>query len=483
MVQGDKEVTRKVNTRILLILLIGLSAFTLIIVITMLEAGKSDKSNTGNHHEQAPETYSEVTDLTHEDYDTDMIAVVSGIDHDNGRITLLCTDTQEILELTYGGSSDIRDKFDQVVSMKQIPVGQLVDVGYIADTKRLIKLCVSSASWEYIGVNSLEIDTDNKEMRIAQKRYRYAGQVIVLDNGEHKDVKELAAQDELTIRGIDETIWSITVTRGHGTVRLKDADDFIGGYVTVGYEAMQQVEQDTVLTVREGSFNLTVENGEYSGTKNITVVRNEETIVHLSDLGPAPVRHGRVAFQILPFGADMFIDGVLTFYGDPVELEYGQHSIRVALGGYVTYEGSLTVDSAGKKISINLPEEKSNEEAVARETEDDSQDSVSGEETDSPDSDGYSRWVYPIVAGSISEAEDEFLVDEAHSIFIQNPIDASVYLNGDFVGISPGSFQKLIGSFVLTFIKDGYETMSYTIEVSDDGLDTYISLPDLIPYE
>ncbi len=68
-----------------------------------------------------------------------------------------------------------------------------------------------------------------------------------------------------------------------------------------------------------------------------------------------------------------------------------------------------------------------------------------------------------------------------HLIYIQNPSGVSVYLNGEFKGISPVSFQKVIGSHVLTFIKQGYKTKSYTINIADDGLDTYISLPDLQP--
>jgi hypothetical protein len=38
----------------------------------------------------------------------------------------------------------------------------------------------------------------------------------------------------------------------------------------------------------------------------------------------------------------------------------------------------------------------------------------------------------------------------------------------------------VIGSQVLTFIREGYETKSYTIDVLDDGLDMYLSLPDLV---
>jgi hypothetical protein len=39
--------------------------------------------------------------------------------------------------------------------------------------------------------------------------------------------------------------------------------------------------------------------------------------------------------------------------------------------------------------------------------------------------------------------------------------------------------KKVIGNHVITFIMEGYTTMSYTIDVSDDGLDAYFTFPDL----
>ena len=63
-------------------------------------------------------------------------------------------------------------------------------------------------------------------------------------------MEDLAIQDELTIRGIDKTIWSVIVTKGHGTVKLKDYEAFLGS-ITVGYEAVQEITEDMTITVRE----------------------------------------------------------------------------------------------------------------------------------------------------------------------------------------------------------------------------------------
>lgn len=464
------------------VLLIGLTAFSVILVITMLEAGKAARQGalkTGNISGQSG--LRKDMDPPYGSYDSEMTALLTGLDTENRLIMLFDTQNGIPCTLSYTGATDVRDKFGQVITIPQLPVGQLVDAGYNKGDGRLLMLRVSPKAWEYAGVGNLSIDDLKQEMRISKKRYKYTDDILIVDNGKPIRIWDLAEQDELTVRGLGETIWSITVARGHGTVRLKDVEAFMGGNVTVGYEAMQQITEDTVITVREGNFNLTAENGEYSGTKNIIVRRNEETVVSLGDLGPEPVKHGLVNFTITPFGADLYLDGELTFYGEPVELSYGEHRVEASLGGYTAYKGILTVNSAGKKIKIDLPEETRSEKATFEETDG----AVAGEETAGDGTKAlpeYNTWVYPIVGSEADEeTENDFIIDKAHSIYVQNPEGASVYLNGDFIGISPGRVNKIIGYFVLTFIREGYETMSYTIEVADDGLDTYISLPDLMP--
>jgi hypothetical protein len=344
-------------------------------------------------------------------------------------------------------------------------------------------------------------------MQIASTKYKFTNDIIILDGDNFIPVTSLVEQDELTIWGYEETIWAITVTRGHGTVRLTNYESFLGDFITIGYEAMQQIAENMILTVREGNFNLTVENAKYTATKNITVYRNKETVVSLSDLGPAAAKVGRVTFEIKPFGADLFVDGALTSYANPIDLDYGEHDLFVSLEGYTAYDGKLKVDAAGKTIRIELSEEASQEDASISETDtggsndtgssgtpgnnsdtnssEDSSDSNSSEDSsdngttvDTGSTDTQTEDSEPDLAENISN--DEFEEDEAHSIYIQNPAGASVYLNGEYMCKSPGSFKKLIGTHVLTFIKEGYETTSYTVEVFNDGKNTYFNMPDMV---
>lgn len=459
--------------------LAGLTIFSFILFLALAQTSRVEKP----HNKKTPGvTSSEDANAVGETpvYDSEILAVVKELDTENRRITLFNTGNKEILDLFYSGGTDITDKFGQVISISQIPIGAMVDIYFSSEEQKISKLQISTKAWEYIGVNNLEIHPADRIMKIGQTKYKYYDEIVVLNDGSFVGVNSLAEQDELNVWGYDQTIWSITVAKGHGTVTLTDQGAFLGGSITVGYEAMQQVTEDLKLTVREGNFNLTVENGKYSGTKNITVHRNQVTEVSLKELGPEPVKHGRVTFEINPFGADLFIDGELTNYGSPIELAYGNHEIKVSLGGYITYNGTLRLDAAGKTIKISLPKVQSSEaaEVVEAVDEPDETDTVTKPEII------YNEWNYPGEEDGFEDdfddaPEEDYILDEGHLIYVQYPQGASVYLNGDYMGMSPGSFQKVIGSHVLTFIREGYETQSYTIDVLDDGMDMYLSLPEL----
>ena len=54
-----------------------------------------------------------------------------------------------------------------------------------------------------------------------------------------------------------------------------------------------------------------------------------------------------------------------------------------------------------------------------------------------------------------------------------------VYLDGNYIGLSPVSFGKTVGSHTITLRKSGFETRSYTIYLYNDGKDTNYSFSEL----
>ncbi len=471
----------RIHSRPILSLLIGLTFFTAILVFALFEAGKDNKTNNKQPLKNQSDLEKDDGTTVYNKPDSSTTAVVLEIDKFEQIIRMYDITGNEEIRLNYTGGTSILDKYGQPISVDRIEIGLIVDVSYQRERSRLLELKFSDKAWEYIGVNDMGIYPDEKIIKIAKSNYTYK-EPFVIDGESIVSLANLSIQDELTVRGIDEIIWSIIITKGHGSLRLKDYEAFLGGNISVGYEAVSQITDNMIITIREGNYNLTVENDDYSGTKNITIYRNEETVVSVGDLGPEPVKYGKTTFEITPFGADLYIDNELTPYASPIELPYGEHNIEVSLGGYSTYRGTVLVDYVSKKIQIILPELQSRDEVSIVEW--DELEDNEYEEYNDWDNEDYEGAEDPEQLDSIvgdEDYEDDPIVDSDSYIYIQKPVGASVYLNGVYKGVSPGSFQKVIGSHVITFIKQGYQTKSYTIDIADDGLDTYISLPELEP--
>jgi len=448
----------KVNKRSITILLIGLGFLSVILLASMIAASQDAKNI--NDYSNRTDNEGDTTDI---DSDGKILCVVKSIDIDQQWVTLFNVESKEELTLSYHGGTDITDKYNKIMSMSQMPLGAMVDVSYEPGDNKLTSMNLSTKAWENVKVNHLNIDIKNQVMKIAATQYKFNGCLSVLDGEEFVSVDSLAEQDELTVWGYDQTIWSVIIKKGHGTVKLENYEDYLGNNIKVGYEGIQKIADGLEITAREGECNITVENGQYSATKNIMVNRNQVTYVSLNDLGPIGPNTGLVLFQVTPYGADLYVDGKPASYTDTLKLEYGTHSVKVALGGYNTYEGTINIDSDSKTIKVKLPEETSDEDATATET--DSSSPASGSVTPKP--------------GVTVTPKPGTTENTGNKIYVQTPVGASVYFDGSFIGMAPCSYQKIKGTHVLTFIKEGYETKSYTVDLVDDKVDAYFKYDEL----
>jgi len=69
--------------------------------------------------------------------------------------------------------------------------------------------------------------------------------------------------------------------------------------------------------------------------------------------------------------------------------------------------------------------------------------------------------------------------DKDHKITVKEPMGAEVYFNGEYKGIAPCSFPKVIGNETITLSRSGFQTKSYTVVIPNDGQDVTWSFPEL----
>lgn len=288
-----------------------------------------------------------------ERYDSEDTGIVVGIDEKKQTITVKKIDSGVKLNLNYTGATNVTDKYESVLAMKQISVGEIVNVYYNKDDSIARKVVISSDAWEYTEVLDLSYDQTEKIIYIAGEKYRYGDSLTLISNEKEGNLLDLSPIDVVTIKGINKRICSIIVTRGHGYISLENDETFIDGWIDVGQESARPITKDMIVVASEGNHKVTVAKDGAGGTKSVTVRRNEKVVVDVSDLKSETKKSGSIKFNITPENALLYIDGVKTDYSELVVLEYGIHRILVKTDGNDDFSQTIVVGSSYSEIDIN----------------------------------------------------------------------------------------------------------------------------------
>ncbi len=381
-------------------------------------------------------------------YDSADTAVVMSVDAEIEYITFLNIATGRQYTLSYDGTTYVMDKHESPMTMSQIKAGDIVDITFLKGKKRLSSVQLSKQAWTYNNVENYDLGGINHTATIGSETFSMSGDVVVLSEGQRKEVMDIVKKDILTISGIGHTIYSISVDKGHGYLRLSNDRALIGGWIEVGNVAIQQITENMLLAIPEGSYQVMVSAGDASSVKEVVVERDKEVIVDVGEVVANQKKTGKILLTVEPSNAIVSIDGEKIDIQDEIELAYGIHKIHMEAEGYRTLTKYIQVGSEYASIDFTM------EEGIA----DDENNDVSGN-------------------NSATEAEGAVT---GNRVYIDEPEDVEVYVDGSYVGTSPVNFSKVTGSHTITLRKDGYESRSYTIYLYDDGEDITYSFADLV---
>lgn len=383
-------------------------------------------------------------------YDSADTAVVMSTDLETGYITFMNIATGRQYTLSYDGTTYVKDKYESPMTMSQIKEGDIVDITFLKSKKRLASVQLSPNSWVFDNVGNYDLGGINKTATIGSNTYSLPDEALILSEGRRVELMEIVKNDILTVSGIDHTIYSISVQRGHGYLRLSNEQALVGGWIEVGNTAVQRITEDMLLAVPEGSYQVVLTNDKASCVKEVVIERNKEVVLDASDLEILQDKTGKILFSVNPSTATVKVDGELVDISDEVELTYGIHQVRLEAEGYLTMAKYIQVGSEYASISFTMEE---------GESEDENGNSVSDN----------------------SSIDDIANAVTNNRVYIDAPQGVEVYLDGNYVGVAPISFTKVTGDHTITLSKIGYISKSYTIYLYNDGQDITYSFADLEP--
>lgn len=380
-----------------------------------------------------------------ESFDSADTAILVNRDARESTLTFLNLDLGRRYTLSMDGTTGMYDKYGQSMSIDQFALGDIVDITFLKSKKHLTTMSKSASAWSYPDVSNYELNLIRKELSIGEDVYQLTENTQFLSENRSIEMMDLNPSDVLSFQGIDSQVLSVRVDKGHGYLRLVNDENFVGGWIEVGQTQIQRITEDMLLTVPEGNYQVNISNKGGGGIKTVVIRRNEETCLDIGDLEIPEPQTGMVLFSLSPSNTELYIDGEKADASEPVTLEYGIHQLIARAEGYhsVTRYISVAQESGGFDIVLDALDENSDESSSA---------SASSSQT----------------------------VTSYYKVYIDAPENVEVYLDSNYIGISPCNFKKTAGTHTITLRRTGFVTRSYMVQIDDEAKDMTLSFANLV---
>ena len=454
--------------------------------------------------------------------------IIRGIDLDSCRIELYDIESGSDVEFTFTAATSVKTSYGKIIGAKLLKVGDIVDV-VTSDGTKLDSVSGDSDFKTHKDVMRFSFDKSIGRITAGNNVYKYDDRLLVLDGDRFIDVDDLNSLDVISLFYRDNSVFFIKVVSSHGFLTFSGADDFIGGSVSInGNNTAYQIESNLSIPLSVGEYSVVIENLGLSASADIMIESHKSAVFDLSPFGRVPVSYGDVSFNIYPEGAILYIDGVNTYYGDPVSIPEGTHSIRVELGGYISFSGTIDVSPSGGTFNISLPPApiksdtppddllyNNSEEADeylddgGEEYRDDYQDYSSGNNGfifDDNTSDGPDRYDTDVPEqgntspgnasgdgiaspGDSADAGEGIATvsqgsGSGQKLRISCTEGTSVYINGTLVSKVTGGVAVCdkpgAGTVTVRLVLDGHISRTYTVSIEDDGEDAEFTFPAMV---
>jgi len=403
----------------------------IVVAISLLGGDKADKNPVPVATHNQEEVQEDVADVP-VDYER-MLSLVKVMNKDEGFMQVYDVEKNLSITLNISSAVSFEDEYGTAIIMEQIIPGYLVNVKYDKATyiPEFVKIAPQVQTIK--NLSSLTIDEVLKTIQIASDIYSYDDNIVALDGKGPLVLADLSIVDDIVVRAYQGKIWSIIVENGHGYIVLSNYSSYLEGRLEIGNRTSHTIIEDMKVPVTVGVHTVIITKEEMTPySSSVFIEENEEYVIDLIDLQP---KVAEVIFTIVQDGSTLYIDDeTIEDVAVPVNLDYGQYSIRVKKDGYMDWEGILVVDQPYIPQTIDME-------------------------------------IEPLLLHMTAPDGAEFYIDGM--------------LQGVVKGVTPVDVPIIPGGHILTLRKKGYISWSQSVLIEDTGEDYYYTVSKLteIPKE
>lgn len=428
-------------------------------------------------------------------YDSADVAAIRAVDVDNKEIRFRNHSTGKTYTLSYDNTSMMFDIYGRALSPRLLEVGQIVEVTFLKSTKHITTLDVSREAWTIASTRDHDLVRNDGTAVVKGDVYKIDPRTLIIAEDKLALAEDILSTDTVTVSGIGKDIYSVVVQSGHGYVSLSsetvENQSLVGAWLELDNEVIHKISPNMLLSAPEGDYNLQILGNGANYQSEVSINRNQETVIDTSNVTISRPKEGLVTFDIDPDTADVFVDGTRMLAGVPQTIQYGYHNLKIIADGYVTQTKYLKVGTPKSVISITLEKEESAEEAssatasisLPHKESSDASSKASTKEKDKNKSSSASSSASRVISSNSSgksTVDTGNKVIEGYRIYVDEPNGAELYFDGNYIGLIPCSIAKISGNHEIIIKKAGYETKSYRINIDRQETNLKYEFPPMI---
>lgn len=282
-----------------------------------------------------------------------MTGVIKEIDYGKKTVNILSFNDKKTHSLKADSSAELRNSYGSSLAFSEFKAGDIVDFIYDGDND-LSSLIISSDGWKHDS-KSVKINTDNRTITVESNTYAYNELTSITKGSQPYDAAKIDELDVVTVKGYDDTAYSIDVIKGHGIIQINNKEAIKDGTIEVDNDIYKALSEVGSLTVKEGTHKIIVKGSNSELYTKDIIVQSDETVS--LDLSEVQIKTGVLLIKTNVSDYLLSINDMPELSREPLILEYGAYTIKVQKQGYISYETQLIVNQPETTLNIELKKE------------------------------------------------------------------------------------------------------------------------------
>ncbi len=409
----------------------GMIVFVLIFAVVFISSMGGYNGNTaGTEPNRATENNNNISDVLEKDENSSSVyAVVKEVGKDR-TLSLYNLNDKDNMNVIVDGSTDLKDENNVKISYFDLNQGDVVVVTENGDTGIASSVKIPSDVWSKDSVTGAVVDITKNKIIYNNEEYLYGGDTFFSYDGKEIFPGDIAETDTVTIKGMGEMVFSAVVESGHGYVVIENGEKVENLKIDIDGSETIQDEKTGLIEVSSGQHIVTLTGDNIDDyIVNINVTEKERINIDLSEVKEKEDEKGIIDLNVNVKGYTVLVNGEkYDGNGAILQVPYGEVKIEVSKAGYEKWTADATVSEEPVSFDVELKE---------------------------------------IEEQKPVQQPAEEKKNEGSITIYSEPGWADIYIDGEYIGVSPVMVKLPYGKYKIKGELEGYDDVK--MDITLDG--------------